>query len=134
MSVVLDEQTDHLTEEIERCRPWIQAALDVGGNTHNVEHIGDAIRDQRMQFWAAEDACIVTEILEFPNYKNIHVFLAGGSLERIMHMRPDIERFGKYVGCKHLTINGRKGWAKTLKDFGYVSDLQTVSKELGTIG
>lgn len=127
------EQLDHLHEEIERCREWLQAALDHGGNSHDVEHIEEGIRCNQFQAWFAEDAVLVTELIDYPNYRVVHVFLAGGSLETILQMRPDIERFGQHFGCKYLSINGRPGWARALKEFGYDRGLQTVSKHLDTI-
>jgi hypothetical protein len=129
MEAVIEEQ-DHLADEIQRCSTWIQNALDKGGNSHEVHDIERMIRNDNLQFWAADDACIVTEFIPYPNYTVLHVFLAGGSLERIQEMRPDVESFGRHFGCKKLTISGRLGWIKVLGPFGYKPGLQAVSLEL----
>ena len=47
--------------ELERCRVWIEAALEYGGGTHLFEDIAEAISEGRMQLWPAKDSCIVTE-------------------------------------------------------------------------
>lgn len=127
------KKNDWLLQEFRRCEKWIQAALNHGGNTHDTRHVYEGILDEKFQFWATPDACMITELIDYPNYRVIHVWLAGGNLETILKMRPDIERFGQHFGCKHITINGRPGWAKALKGFGYTPSLLTVSKDLGTM-
>jgi hypothetical protein len=124
------EQVDHLTDEVNRCSTWIQAALDKGGNSHEVDDIERMIREDQLQFWTAADACIVTEFVTYPNYRVLHVFLAGGNLERIQDMRPDVEAFGRKFDCKKLTISGRQGWIKVLAPHGYKPGLQAVSLDL----
>lgn len=49
----------------------------------------------------------------------IHVWLGGGSLEGLLSLRPHIERTARFWGCKTATINGRLGWDRALKPFGY---------------
>jgi hypothetical protein len=39
--------------ELERCRPWIEAAMEYSGGTHEFEDIVQALIDGRMQFWPA---------------------------------------------------------------------------------
>jgi len=69
----------HLFDELHRCRDWIQAALAHGGHTHDFEDIVRAIYEGRMQLWAGERGCIVTEIVTYPRKKVLHVFLGGTS-------------------------------------------------------
>ena len=45
---------DIVVNEIERCRPWIEAALKYTGGTHEFEDIVDGIRSSRMQLWPSE--------------------------------------------------------------------------------
>ena len=130
MSVPLQTPEQLLHAEVARCHKWIQDALDVGGNTHEVEHIEDGIRRNVYQLWSHQDGCVVTEIVQFPNCLNLHIWLCGGDLDCIMNMLPDIESFAKFIGAKEVTSCGRHGWLKMLKPHGYDRGLLCVNKSL----
>jgi hypothetical protein len=98
--------------EIDRCRPWIEAALEYSGGTHAFEDVADAITEGRMQLWPAPDACMVTEILVFPRRKHLNVFLAGGKLERLHDMWPSLTEWARAQGCHAITASGRRGWSR----------------------
>ena len=128
------EQTAKVVEELKRCQPWIQAALDSGvDTTHTFEDIALGVLQARYQLWAADDACGITEVLHYPQTKHLHIFLAGGNMERLVDMNASVEEFARYVGASAVTINGRKGWAKVLAPEGYEPLLTTLAKKLGTI-
>ena len=74
---------DIVVNELERCRPWIEAALQYTGGTHEFEDIVDGIRSSRMQLWPSKRGCIVTEIVIYPRKKVLNLFLAGGELDQI---------------------------------------------------
>lgn len=116
--------------ELERCRDWIQAALDYGGNTHDFEDIVSGVMSGYMQFWPARDAAAVTEILTYPKKKVLNIFLAGGNMETIIDMNESAEYFAKANGCTSMTMAGRKGWSKVLKDKGYREAFTVLRKEI----
>lgn len=103
--------------ELDRCRPWIEAALDYSGGTHAFEDIAAAIHEGRMQLWAGPDGCAVTEILVFPRKKVLHVFLAGGKKEQIIDFQQSAAAWGRSQGCTSMTIAGRAGWRRVLRDW-----------------
>ena len=39
---------DIVVNELERCRPWIEAALEYSGGTHSFEDIALGIKEARM--------------------------------------------------------------------------------------
>lgn len=119
-----------LDAEIERCRPWLQAALDAGGNTHEIEDLVDGIRSRRYQFWPAEDGAAVTEVLVYPNYRVLHIWLAGGSMDTIVDMDASATEYARLLGCKAVTIAGRRGWKRVLSGNGYQESLTTLVKEI----
>lgn len=131
MTQVEKDPRQSLLEEVTRCGPWLQAAMDcAGGTTHTLGDIYNGIESGLLQFWPAEDAAIVTEFVHYPQERHIHVFLAGGNLETINGMRPAVEAFGINNGCSRLTITGRPGWARHFKEEGYETTLHTVVKKL----
>jgi hypothetical protein len=121
---------EELDAELERCRPWIEAALDRGGNTHEFEDIVYAVKTGTMQFWPAEDACAITEIIVYPRKRAFHVFLAGGNMDTIVDMDESAVYYAKLNGCTIMSIAGRKGWQRVLTDKGYKNTLTVLMKEL----
>ena len=119
-----------LFDELNRCRPWLQAALDLSGDTHTWDDIVSGIYSGQMQFWPAERGCAVTEIVTYPRKKVLHIFLAGGEMDQIVDMDDSATEFAKAQGCSALTIAGRKGWKKVLEHKGYKEQFTTLAKEI----
>jgi hypothetical protein len=115
--------------EIERCRPWIEDALEYSGGTHNFEDIVDGLASGKMQLWPAPKGCIVTEIVVYPRKKVLNVFLGGGKLEQIMDMHKDVIAWAKAQDCEALTMHGRFGWKKPLAEYGWKPMHMSFSKE-----
>ena len=103
-----------LHSDLERCRPWIEAALVYTGGTHAWEDVVNSIGTGQMQLWAADRGCIVTEIVIYPRKKVLNIFLAGGDLDQILDMDNDVKRWAEHHGCTAATMMGRMGWKKPL--------------------
>lgn len=83
------------------------------------------------QFWPGEQSAVVTEVIRLPKVKALHVWLAGGEMgELIDRMLPAVEAFAKAAGCDRLSIAGRDGWERMLKNKGYAPAWRVVAKEL----
>jgi len=119
-----------INEELERCKDWIEAALERCGGTHEWSDIVEGIHSLRYQFWPAEKGCAVTEIIVFPRKKIFHVFLAGGEMDQIVDMNDSAAHFAKAQGCDGMSIAGRKGWSRVLKTEGWTESFTTLAKEL----
>ena len=117
--------------ELNRCRRWIEDALEYAGGTHNFNDIAATVLSDRFQIWPSNNAVVVTEIVVYPQLKDLHYFLAGGNLDELKAMRPIIEDWGRSIGCTRVSLAGRKGWERTfLKDEGYRPNWFVLSKEL----
>ena len=114
--------------ELDRCKPWIEAALEYGCDTHNYDDIVQLINEGKLQLWPADKGCIVTELIQYPRKKVLHIFLAGGELEQITDMHTDVVQWAKAQGCDSLTQTGRKGWTKALKAHGWTAGLVLMEK------
>ena len=114
--------------ELDRCRGWIESALEYGGGTHLFSDIVTSIVEGKMHLWPAKDSCLVTEITVFPRKKVLHVFLGGGNLEEIISMHDSVIQWAKDQGCESLTMTGRHGWSKALKKNGWKSQLVLLEK------
>ena len=75
-----------MDNELDRCKTWIEAALEYSGGTHDFEDVVQGITLGTMQLWPTPKGCIVTEIVIYPKKKVLNVFLGGGELEQIMDM------------------------------------------------
>jgi len=113
------EEINLIFDELERCKPWIEAALEYSGGTHDFKDIADAVLTNQMQFWASDNACIITQIIQYPKKRHLHIFLVGGNLERILDYNESFKEFAKINKCDAVTNCGRRGWVKVLKDLGY---------------
>jgi hypothetical protein len=111
--------SEQFKAESVRCRPWIEAALEYSGGTHDFIDIAEGLYKGTMQLWPAEKGCIVTEIVVYPRKKVVNVFLGGGDLEQILDMHEDVIEWGKLQGCSALTMTGRFGWKKPLAKHGW---------------
>lgn len=116
--------------EIERCKPWIEAALGFSGGTHEYDDVAYAILQGQMQLWPADDGCLVTEMLLYPKKKVLHIFLAGGKLETLTDMHESVIWWAKAQGCSALTLSGRKGWVKALESFDWKPTMVCLTKEI----
>ena len=118
-------------EDFERLRHHVAAALEYSGGTHKIEDIAEGIRRGQFQLWPGKNSVVVTEIIVYPQLKDLHYFLAGGDLDELQLMRPIIESWGKEIGCSRVSLAGRKGWERTfLKGEGYEPKWFILCKDL----
>lgn len=108
-----------LEDHLIRCRPWIEAALEYSNGTHDFMDVANAVLTGNMQLWANEKGCVVTEVLDFPKKRILHIFLAGGQLDAIRDLEDSGVEWAKSIGCSAFTLTGRRGWDKALKNDGW---------------
>lgn len=110
--------------EWERCKPWIEAALGYARGTHSIGSVEAGMASGQYVFWNGNKSAGITEIHQFPHAKFLHVFLAGGDLDEIRDVLIPIWRhYARRVGCTKLTLCGRRGWERALKQQGWQADL-----------
>lgn len=91
------------------------------------------------QCWILEDedgiikGCAITRLIQYENYKElVIVTLTGKGILNDVGLNKGLklfEHFAKGVGCKHLSMYGRKGWSKILPK-EYKQPYQIFMKEL----
>ena len=121
---------DVYESELDRCRPWIEAALEYCNGTHEFEDVCQSVAAGRMQLWPAERGCIVTEIVVYPRKKVLNVFLAGGELDQILDMYEAVKSWALSHACETATMTGRFGWKKPLLAEGWKPLYATYKKDL----
>lgn len=84
---------------------WIDEALDSG----------------RAQFWATDEAAIVTEVTVFPGgAKAVRAIAAAGRKADLTGpLAEAIEAWAREQGCSHAMIEGREGWRGLFPDYRF---------------
>lgn len=113
-----------MSPEWERCRPWIEAALDnlatrTGLVTHTSQDVWDQIERTEAQFWPFERSAAVTEIIEHPRAKIFHIWLCGGEWTDLEANLDEALEWGRSRGCQWATTAGRVGWKRVMAGHGF---------------
>ena len=105
------------SETWEKAKPLIDKALKYQSG-HDIEDIKQAIEDNMAQLWCGNKSVIVTEIITYPKKKECRIWLASGDMQELTkEMLPDVESWAKGGGCQTVSVVGRKGWLRVLKDY-----------------
>lgn len=106
-------------------------ALALGGHTHTRQDIADGVKSGRFQYWGDDECCLVTEIVEYPRKRVLHLFIAAGNLERLLeHYLPTVKQFASDNGCSSLTSVSRKGFLRRFPAYGFRPKCITFELEL----
>ena len=103
-----------LEDEWRRCAPWLARALD---GSHTLDDVWAGVRAGEFHFWPGARSAAVGEPVEHPRRRDYHVWLAGGDLVELTTMERSASAFARALGCDRITLHGRKGWARALKDY-----------------
>lgn len=102
-----------------RWRETIEDALMVANYSHTFDDIVRIVVTGGAQFFEYDDCFIIMQVDVFPQHKAYHCFLAGGHMPSIMEKQEQMRANAKALGCKYMTITGRHGWVRQLKNAGW---------------
>ena len=126
------EQPQYLTgpsDDFDLAWPLLKASVMRYADTHRKRDVLEAIRSGKAKLWTTPNAALVTLLDTYPTgLKEIRGWLAGGDLEEIKGMIPQIEAYGRAMGCTRAVIHGRRGWLRAFD--GYREAAVTMTKEL----
>lgn len=94
-------------------RKYIDDALAQGWGGHTFEDVERAVVEKDMQVWTRPDAAIITQVVLYPQFKQLYFFLAGGNLATLEGMLPEIYDWARSIGCTKALFAGRPGWQRT---------------------
>lgn len=103
-----------LSAEWRRCARWLEPALD---GSHSLEDVWTGVAAGEHHFWPGRRSAAVGELVQHPRRRDYHVWLAGGDLRELIEMERSACAFARELGCDRITLHGRKGWARALKDY-----------------
>ena len=97
-----------------------QDALDVGHNFFEISDVAAKVRSGEWQWHQNRDGVCITSIGENARGQR---YLQGrfifGDMDAVMEMSDRIDDFAKSHGCVGFLMDGRVGWTKILKKYGW---------------
>lgn len=126
----LAQKVIKLMEDLEKWRTEIERGMDKTYNAYSFDDIVASIMRQERHFYEFDGCCIIMQLDELPQYRVYTCFLACGSTEAILAAEPQLTSVAKELGCRYLTISGRAGWARRLKDEGWRHMCSSFCKEI----
>lgn len=131
MTPDLLERPATVRDEWERCKPWLEAALEFDGGHYGIDDVLLEVAQGTAQFWPGRNCAGVTQFWTFPRAKALNYWLAGGDMRELVDdMLPCVEAWALDQGCDKIIISGRTGWARVLKPLGYSTVWVAQAKDL----
>lgn len=102
--------------------PMLLPAIRRGGTS--VEEVCEALATDMAQLWIAHQGeavhmALVTQVGE----GECHLWLLGGKKRhRWLHLIEDLKAAARAIGCRKLTLGGRKGWRRVFPDWRVTGD------------
>lgn len=97
----------------------LESALRRGGRTHTISDIADGLAHGRFQAIWNDDAMVITEILQAPRRRWLSVNWAGGTLDGVARLQPDLAAVARRAQCDSVRAVVRPGLEKPLKAAGW---------------
>ena len=120
-----------MVRDILRAEPLINRALAKGSGTHTYEDIAEDVLKGDSQLWMGKDSCMVTQVLQLPQKRRLHIMLGSGDLNELLEMvEEELIPFAKANNCKDMSLVGRKGWKKVLSKSGWSEDYVSLYRGL----
>tara|TARA_Y100001963_G_scaffold139488_1_gene205373 strand:- start:121 stop:531 length:411 start_codon:yes stop_codon:yes gene_type:complete len=97
------------------------------GCPFTVDEIGEAVLNEEQQLWILVDeeekitGAIVTQVLGYPRGKSLEIMAcAGKDMDDYLYDSMSMfEDFARTNGCDSIRLEGRRGWSKILKPYGF---------------
>lgn len=121
--------TDHeqimsiVEREWPRCAPYLQEAIDHGGNLHTLESVHARVLDGRAQFFPMPHGGGVTEFVDYPTGRVLNFWLAGGDMDEICTTHDRLLPWARQNGAVATMIQGRRGWRRVFDRYEPVGEI-----------
>lgn len=117
-------------EERLALKQTIEASMEYAAEEISSDTILNGLDNNNYQSWCVDDLSLVTCVVVYERVKRLRICYCHGSLteDTIVKALDLMETFAKSAGCEGVEIFGRKGWAKTLRDFGYKTQYTILMK------
>jgi hypothetical protein len=123
---------DVYIRSIDEDRALLERALEHEGGGYTFEDVKEAVSLGAMQHWPLPHSVIITELINFPARKVLHIFLAAGRMRELRGALPGVLQYGSDWGATEARITGRPGWARSflMQEGWKISPLVQLTKSL----
>lgn len=97
----------------------LDKALEFGGRTHTMADLVMLLRRGEAQWFGNGSACVVAEVLTYPQAKMLNFWLVAGELQACLALQDEVDEFGLREGCTRAVATGRCGWLPALTARGW---------------
>ncbi len=104
---------------LELLQKRLNRALKVGGNTHTVADLAQFAQQGRLQAFQNGETCVLTEIIAYPQFRVLNIFMVIGTMDEAFAMLPRVIEHAKSMGCVKIVASGRPGWEPFVKKIGF---------------
>ncbi len=94
-------------------RHYIESALRYADYSHDFADICAMIDSGQLDFWPGTNSVVITEILSYPKYSALNLFLGAGDVHEIEDAVARAEVFARFAGCDRVVMTGRRGWERS---------------------
>ena len=116
----------------------VDRSLAHGGGTTDSHILFVQCLASQAQCWVREDewgiihGVAITRYEQFDTMKMLAIVCttSEGWFEHGPSILTDLEEFARHTDCKRMVVYGRKGWVRTLKQYGYEEPYVTLMKEI----
>lgn len=105
-------------ENVEKLWHIAEKYLDDGN--FDLDKCKKAVLKGDYRLWIGKNGkvAVILEVLEYPKGKKCDiVMLAGEDIKTWIKELDEIEAWASMNGCNRMTLTGRQGWVKMLKDY-----------------
>lgn len=109
----------------------LQKSLDEGRNFYDIQDVIAKVKSGEWQWHENGSGHCITQVsVNKKGQKILQGKFIFGNLEDVMAMSDRIDDFARSEGCVEFTMDGRFGWSKVLKKYGWQVAGVIMSKEL----
>jgi hypothetical protein len=91
-------------------RTEIEKALDLAGGVLTFDNVAARVEGGRYVMMANDDSCVLLDVVDWPNAREVHVFLGCGTQQGLDALDAPVTAFARVVGAKRITSYARKGF------------------------
>lgn len=102
-------------------RDGLLKALEASGEGLTLQYVEEQLSTGEALLWTGKQACLVTSLHTdlTTSERFLHVWLGCGDIKELIRLEPGISAWARARQCTYASIDGRKGWQRVFKRFGF---------------
>lgn len=124
------DRMEHLIAALRKHKAEINEALAYTGFSYSFHHVVLRVMTGDLDCFVFPNSVIMAEVVEAPNFKSYGIYIAAGDLQEILDAEDLMLAEARLRGCRYLSMTGRRGWEKPLKQMGWQHSLSILKKDV----